>query len=136
MSMLDSHWLDWSRTAFAVVFALTAAVASSCGTRSDGEPQDDLDKYFRRDVATAEAGGVHVYWLGREFTAGDLVFRGPYGAEFGAEVEGGGVHMTYLAPVDGKGNTGLDLILYGRNAWTQAEQRITNPKIPGELRPV
>ncbi|MDQ1285343.1 MAG: hypothetical protein QG663_751, partial [Thermodesulfobacteriota bacterium] len=24
-----------------------------------------------------------VYWLGTEFSAGDLVFRGPYGAEFG-----------------------------------------------------
>ena len=133
--MLDSQSLGWSRTAFAVVLALTAAVGSACGTRSGGQTGADLDKYFRRDVATAQAAGLEVYWLGQEFTADGLVFSGSYGAEFGAEVPGG-IQLTYLAPsrAGGSSHTRLDLIVRTRDAWAQAEARIREPGVPGVSR--
>jgi hypothetical protein len=120
--------------AIASLYALIAIVAAiawiSCG--SDGQSEGDLDEYFLRDVAAVEAMGLPVYWLGTEFTVDGLVFRGPYVAEFGDEVEGG-IHMSYL--LDG-GNSSLALTVYSMNAWSLAKERVENPKIPGEPRPV
>ena len=116
-----------------LVLAVVAGVAWFVVHEQQGESSDDPDEYFLRDVATVEAMGLPVYWLGREFTAGDLVFRGPYGAEFGAEVEGGGVRTTYLAPLDG-GNVAFRLTTYSRDAWELVKERILNPKLPGVTR--
>jgi hypothetical protein len=134
MSIGNVRALDWRGIAglLSVVFVVLAGVACGAG-RGHDQGDGDLDKYFRRDTATAEAGGVHVYWLGREFTADGLVFRGPYGAEFGAEVEGG-IQLTYLAPLEGGGNVSLDLIVRTREAWAVAQDRIREPGLPGVTR--
>jgi len=41
--------------------------------------------------------------------------------------------MSYL--LEG-GNSSLDLTVYSINAWSLAKERVENPKIPGEPRPV
>jgi hypothetical protein len=103
----------------------------SCG--SDGQSEGDLDEYFLRDVATVEAMGLPVYWLGREFTVDGLVFRGPYGFEYGPEVEGAGIEMTYQAPLDG-GNVVFDLNVFSRDVWELTKERVLNPGLPGVTR--
>jgi len=124
----------------AVRSALTLIIAFSvlligCDNSPDIPSANNPDPYFMHDVATAEAGGYPVYWLGWEFAAGDLTFYGPYGSGTGGEVEGGGADFGYLAPVQ-PGNIDLQLVTYTRAAWELAKERITNPKIPGETRPV
>jgi hypothetical protein len=107
--------------------AIVAAVAwISCGG-DDG----DLDEYFLRDVATVEAMGLPVYWLGTEFTVDGVVFRGPYVSEFGAEVEGGGIRMSYVLV---GGNTPAYLTIYSRDAWELVKDRMMNPRLPGVTR--
>ena len=98
------------------VMALVAVVAGVVwiSRALDDGSEEGLDEYFLRDVATVEAMGLPVYWLGTEFTVDGLVFRGPHVAEFGAEVQGGGVRMSYL--LEG-GNTPVYLTVYSRDAW-------------------
>ena len=107
-----------------------------CDNSPDIPSANNPDPYFMHDVATAEAGGYPVYWLGWEFAAGDLTFYGPYGSGTGGEVEGGGARVNYSAPIQGGGNVGVDLVTYTRAAWELAKERMMNPKIPGETRPV
>jgi hypothetical protein len=134
---MSTHHINASDVPKAIVSlcALIAIVASvaciSCG--SDGQSEGDLDEYFLRDVATVEAMGLPVYWLGTEFTVDGLVFRGPYGAEFGAEVEGGGIRAGYLAPLDG-GNVAFHVTTYSRDAWELTKERVLNPGLPGVTR--
>jgi hypothetical protein len=125
----------------AFTLAIIVAVASAslyCG--GDNEASGDLDENFIRAAATVEAMGLPVYWLGREFTAGDMRFGGPYVASVGAEVSGGGVSARYLSwgegeaePYDGL-NMDLQLTTYSRGAWAAVEERITNPQTPGTRR--
>ena len=114
------------------LIAIVAAVAC-IGRGGDDQSEGDLDEYFLRDVATVEAMGLPVYWLGTEFTVDGLVFRGPYGAEFGAEVEGGGIRAAYLAPLDG-GNVAFRVTTYTRDAWELTKERVLNPGLPGVTR--
>jgi len=120
-----------------VIFPLvlvTAVFAVSCvGLPHDDNPDQRFYGYFLRDVETMQAIGLPVYWLGSDFTVDGLVFRGPYGAEFGAEVEGG-IQLTYLAPLQVGGNTSLDLIVRSRDAWTRAEHQVRDPGLPGVTR--
>jgi len=109
------------------LIAIVAAVGwiSCCG---DDDSDGHLDEYFLRDVATVEAMGLPVYWLGTEFTVDGLVFRGPYVSEFGAEVEGGGIRMSYVLV---GGNTPAYLTIYSRDAWELVKDRMMNPRSPG-----
>jgi len=133
MSIPSGQALKWAKVAASLLALVGVGAAVFWLSRGvDDESDEDLDRYFLRDVATVEAMRLPVYWLGTEFTAGGLVFRGPYGAEFGAEVEGG-IHMTYLASVDG-GNTGLDLTIYSRDAWARGEHHVRDPGLPGVTR--
>jgi hypothetical protein len=134
MSIATIRRLDWPGIAALVSAVIIVVAGTSCGARKAGDRGNGgLDKYFRRDVATAEAGGVRVYWLGPEFAAGGLVFRGPYGAEFGAEVPGG-IQLAYLAPLEGGGNVPLDLIVRTPDAWEAAQDKILEPGLPGVSR--
>jgi hypothetical protein len=119
----------------AFLLGLMAVAASSCGTQRGGDAQTEanLDPDFVAAVATARALDVPVYWLGQEFAVGGLVFRGPDVVDFDNDVEATGIGMTYIAPVD-DGNTGLDLTVYGRDAWELVKERVTNPRTPGASR--
>src|SRR4030042_6878605 len=113
-----------------VLVAMGAGVVWVSRSLNDS-PEEEAYGYFLRDSATAQAQGVPVYWLGREFTIDGLVFRGPYGAEFGAEGQGGGIGVSYL--LEG-GNSALDLATYSRDAWARVEDRMMNPRKPGTSR--
>jgi hypothetical protein len=115
--------------------AAVALLISGCGAGHDRRDDRGLDPDFLAAVATAQALHYPVYWLGEEFTLDGLVFEGPDMVDFGSEREGGKVGMTYVAPIEG-GNTALHLSAYSRNAWAVVEDRITDPQIPGEPRPV
>lgn len=109
-----------------MVIIVASALWISCDSGSDSE--GGLDKYFLRDVAAVQAMGLPVYWPGTEFTVDGHVFRGPYVAEFGDEVEAGGVRMSYV--LEG-GNTPVYLTTYSRAAWEMVKDRLTNPRTPG-----
>jgi hypothetical protein len=115
----------------AVMLALAAVVPIAIWTsRSlNDSPEEQAYGYFLRDVATVEAMGLQVYWLGRGFAVGYLTFYGPYGAEFGGHVQGAAI-ATYLAPLNG-GNAEFRLTTYSRDAWELAKERTLNPKLPG-----
>jgi len=126
-------------TSVALLIAVVAVVFYISRRAGDGE--GDMDEYFLRDAKAMQEMGLPVYWLGTEFSVGDLVFRGPSGVEFGGEVEGGGIYMEYGASLEGNDEllgsvTMMDVTIYGRDAWDRAENDIRNPKIPGEPRPV
>jgi len=132
MSIGNIRALDLLKLAAAVAALIVVVAGFVWISRSPNDsPEEQAYGYFLRDVATVEAMGLPVYWLGREFTVDGSVFRGPYVSEFGAEVEGGGVHMSYL--LEG-GNSSLDLTVYGRDAWEPVEDRVMNPRLPGVTR--
>ena len=132
--------LPWVKLAMSVA-ALVAVVAAAFLVVHSRNDSDDLDEYFLRDAKAMQEMGLPVYWLGTEFSVGDLVFRGPSGVAFGGEVEGGGIYMEYGASLEGNDEllgsvTMMDVTVYGRDAWDRVENDIRNPKIPGEPRPV
>jgi hypothetical protein len=88
---------------------------------------------FVKDAQAMQEMGLPVYWLGREFTAGDLTFRGPYGGDFGGEVEGGGINMDYTASLP-KANEDFHLTVYSEDAWALVKESIANPKTRGVLK--
>jgi hypothetical protein len=157
MSIGNVRIIDMLKLA-AAVLALPAVVAIGlflgCGgnhvlerdsrqsSPRDGNAEGDLDKYFLRDAATVEAMGLPVYWLGRDFAAGTLLFHGPYVAEFGGEVTGGGISMKYFAPLQNDAqlfegpDTTLQVTTYSRAAWEVVEDRTTNPPTPGVTRKI
>jgi len=117
------------------IAALAAVVAGiSCvGLGEDDDPDERFYGYFLRDQKAMEEMGLPVYWLGRGFTAAGLVLEGPYGLEFGGEVEGGGIFMRYVSWLDGTPfvgtNMGLEITVYSPDAWELAKSRILNPRL-------
>jgi len=117
----------------ALATVLTTISCVELGGNDD--PDDRFYGYFLRDAKAMQDVGLPVYWLGREFNAAGLAFRGPYGAEFGGEVEGGGVFMGYVSWLDGtpfKGtNISLEITVYSPHAWELARERMANPSPQG-----
>jgi len=108
--------------AFSLVLALlwVALVLAAC------EPQVGPEagyKSFLTAVAKAPDDGYSVYWLGREFQAGGLTFKGPEVGDFGDEVVGGGVGFDYEARLPDKGGVSLRVTLYSPAAWEQITDR-------------
>jgi hypothetical protein len=90
-----------------------------------GESDDErFFGFFQRDAKVMQDMGLPVYWLGREFTAGGLTYRGPYAPEFGGDVEGGWLWMGY-EPSSG---TTFEITVYSPAAWQLARDRILNPQ--------
>ena len=112
---------------------MVTAVSCISLRESDESADDPFYGYFLRDQKAMQDTGLPVYWLGRGFTAGGLAFQGPYGAEFGGEVEGGGVFMGYVSWLDGTPfegtNIGLEITVYSPDAWQLVEDRILNPRV-------
>jgi hypothetical protein len=107
-----------------LLMALAAAITTiSC--LNLGESDDErFYGFFQRDAKIMEGMGLPVYWLGREFTAGGVTYRGPYAPEFGGEVERGGLFMGYKP----SGGTTFEITVYSPAAWESAKDRILNPR--------
>jgi hypothetical protein len=137
VSIGNVYAVDWGKAA-AFIFLVTAIFAVSClSPPRDDNADQRFYGYFLRDVQAMQDMKLPVYWLGRDFTAGGLTFYGPYGVEFGGEVEGGGIFMTYVLWLEGTpfegANTGLDITVYSPSAWEGVKDRITNPHpLPGQ----
>ena len=125
-------WPKWGASLCALIAVVATALWTSCDSGDDSEA--GLDKYFLRDVAAMQAAGLPVYWLGTGFTVDGQVFRGPYVAEFGAQVEGGGIDMTYQALLPDGGAVPLELVVYSRAAWELVKDRTVNPGLAGVTR--
>ena len=107
-----------------MLVALTAtSTATSC--LNLGESDDErFFGFFQRDAKIMQEMGLPVYWLGREFTAGGLAYRGPYALEFGGDAEDGYLWTGY-EPTSG---TTLEIAVYSPTAWQLARDRILNPE--------
>lgn len=116
--------------------AALAAILTAISCVGPGDNDDAGERfygYFLRDAKAMQDMGLPVYWLGREFNAGALTLQGPYGLEFGGEVEGGGIFMRYISWLDGtpfKGtNIGLDITVYSPDAWELVKDRLLDPQL-------
>jgi hypothetical protein len=125
------------QASIAIALLFTAA---ACDTPAPAPDQGYRN--FQTAVAGASKDGYAPYWLGRGFTAGGLAFTGPSTADFGGEVDGGGVQFNYHANVlAGRGSVGLQIILYSARAWDKVKAVqgakpapgtvITNVTVPG-----
>lgn len=72
---------------------------------------------FATAVARSDEDGYTVYWLGEQFEAGGLTFKGPEVSNFGLDVPGGGVEADYVADVAGGGQTNLALYAFSEEGW-------------------
>jgi len=114
------------RALFSLSSVLILVTAAACG-QMPGRAERDTDQYFQNFVKLAERAneeGFTAYWLGRSFEAGGLTFEGPGVADFGADVTGGGIDMSYAARVQGGGTVPLNITLYTPEAWLYAENEI------------
>lgn len=86
-------------------------IASACGPFDDDFSEEAANRQGFENFETAVASdrNYDIYWLGREFEAGGLLYKGPDVADFGDDVEGGGLGMDYVAAVGD-----LKLVLYSR----------------------
>ena len=120
-----------------VAVAAAALSALSCAPDVSDE---HFYQDFVRDAQAMQQMGLPTIWLGREFTAGDLTFRGPFGSDFGGEVQGGGIHMTYTArlgdgaALDEGPSTVLELTIYSPTAWELKQDSMMKPGLPGVTR--
>ena len=82
----------------AVMFALLAMFLLASSACDSSVPSDEhyFDN-FKTVVAKGPSEGWTPYWLGRSFEAAGVSFTGPSVADFGDEVDGGGVIMSYRA---------------------------------------
>jgi hypothetical protein len=135
MSMSNIRTYGWLKLAASVVALIAVVAVVFYINRGGGDDQDEFYGYFLRDAKAMQEMGLPVYWLGRAFTAtpGGLIFQGPYGLEFGGEVEGGGIFMRYVSWLDGTPfegtNIGLQITVYSPDAWELAKDRILNPRL-------
>jgi hypothetical protein len=95
-----------------VLLAATHAACTSPGTSSDDEGFENFKE------AAASDRNYDMYWLGRSFQAGGLVFEGPEvdGIAGIGDVEGGGLSMSYTAAT-GTCCGSLRMVLYSPSAW-------------------
>jgi hypothetical protein len=119
---------------------VTLPAISCVGLGHNDDVNERFYGYFLRDAKTMQDMRLPVYWLGRGFTAGALTFQGPYGLEFGGEVEGGGIFMRYISWLDGTPgegtNIGLEITVYSPDAWELARGRIMTPPSAGRPKSV
>jgi hypothetical protein len=104
------------------VFGLVIAAAVFAAACTLGTDREAGWHNFQTAVAHAPQDGYTVYWLGREFQAGGLTFTGPDVADFGTEVSGGGLEMSYNTS-----RGGLNLTLYSPAAWQTRTESVRTP---------
>ena len=99
---------------------------------SSPDPESGF-KNYKDVIASSEKDGYTPYWLGREFTAGDLLFTGPHIAERD-EIVGGGARSTYAGVVkELDGSVQFELSMYSPQAWELERSRHTGASPAGTV---
>jgi len=95
--------------------------AACTSTNAPDATQVDKTAYdnFRTAVASVPDRHFQVYWLGREFNAGGVMFRGPYFVPVGGVVNSNRLDIEYSA--------GLNIRLYSQSAWATAAPTVEHP---------
>ena len=110
-----------------MTLALSAGVVliAACGPLGDDISEEAANRQGFDNFQTAVASdrNYDIYWLGREFEATGLTFRGPSVASFGDDVEGGGLGILYLTDCNGSRCSDVKLGMYSRAAWSLAQAR-------------
>lgn len=114
--------IPWRRGGGVLVVAIALARCSGGGA-PEAPSRESVFSDFKTVVASADRDGYTPYWLGREFTAGGLVFQGPITSDLPGQVAGGGVRMEYNADLALRGSAGvvgLEVTVYSPAAWEKA----------------
>jgi len=100
-------------------------IASACGPLDDEFSEEAVNRQGFKNFQTAVASdrNYDIYWLGREFEAGSLLYKGPDVSDFADDVEGGGLGMHYVAQFGEFCCLDLHLVLYSQQAWKQIEEK-------------
>lgn len=99
------------------VLVICVAFAALTGCIEGRAPDQDF-RNFKKAVGQSKSEAWTPYWLGRRFQAGGLTFIGPAVGDDQEELTGGGLSYTYNALNSGPG---LEVRLYSRGAWQQAQ---------------
>jgi hypothetical protein len=117
-----------------VLVSVAVGIASACQSGDYASAkQKDYDRFVAA-AASAPSDGYAPYWLGREFRAGGLTFRGPGVGGIGDDVEGGGLEANYSAEVLKDSYVELQLVMYSPKAWSLAIVRVLNQPEPRRRR--
>lgn len=114
-----------------------STLVAACGSPQTTDPMPSVSvpenhfyNNYRTSVASSGQDAYIPYWLGQEFNAGGLSFRGPFADDFGSTVPGGGVRFHYKATLPpGTGAVDLAITLFSERAWDLAKSRYD---VPGE----
>ena len=98
---------------------------------TDSGRGDQSYQNFLKAAKQAPSDGYTMYWLGRQFDAGGVTFAGPSVDDFGQEVDGGGILMSYTA--QGPDRYDIRLTVETQSAWADAKSRGIF-RIPGNAR--
>lgn len=90
-------------------------MGAGCGLQGENR------RSFEGEVASDR--NYDVYWFGRSFAVGDVVFKGPHVNDFGiGDVDGGGLTTEYNSTLPSGGCCGtLNVVMYSRPAWARIE---------------
>ncbi len=103
---------------FVSAIAYSAHACVPRGGPGGSDPQHFYGN-FQTAVASVPDKQYQVYWLGREFRAGSLTFRGPEIPDFGAAANRDSMYVSYGARLS-RGGVGLELSLLSPVGWESA----------------
>ena len=124
----------------ATLALLIAASLMTFGCFNDGSSPEAAERQgfdnFKTAVARTDRN-YDIYWMGRDFEAGGLTYEGPDVADFGDEVDGGGLGMHYLARSSDFCCRDLHIVIYSDAAWEKLKlKRSTAPQPRATVRSV
>ncbi len=111
-----------------------AIISTSCGSLPT-EEQVNRDLYGNFQTAVASDRNYDVYWMGREFTAGGLTYKGPEAsARAGSEGLGAGIGLNdpdhlALSYLPNCNCSSLQVTLYSHEAWDRPSARPPRPDL-------
>jgi hypothetical protein len=134
MAGSQRDWWYGMRRCFATFALLSASALVMVGCdalrSASGRAEDQEYENFVDLAEQADELGITPYWLGRSFEAGGLRFEGPNVPDFGADVAGGGIDMSYDARTTAGGTAPLNITLYSPEAWRAVEDGVMKTRDP------
>ncbi|MEX2245691.1 MAG: hypothetical protein WEC75_03300 [Dehalococcoidia bacterium] len=119
------------RTLFRSLLAGVATLAlAACGSGERAQQPPGSGDHFYDNFQTAVASvpnrDYDIYWLGREFSAGGMLFSGPHFPDFGGDVTESSVAFHYTGT-----RVSLELSFISPGYWPSVADRFTNQ--PGAI---